>query len=280
MRNRDMTELYTFLSGEKVNWKIRFSTEMETIFDLSYFLIDFQAIVNGLAEVVDSCNNLYYMRDYISTDEELIAEYNERDKENDSHPNWQREVVDLVEETIFWKQKPVVKVAENRSKGRKSTTTRNFNKKYRDEWELNSFSKGSLVLDLTTDLINYLLTEFVKAIVIKKTGREDAVNIDFENCLVLLDDARMQNLPERCTIRNSVVIIGDSGYRLDVKDYVNKILEEVQPDEDVEGSINRLLEVLHAKGVINQYDSYDSKGAKTVVYDVDRMMKSSFDIRV
>lgn len=73
---------------------------------------------------------------------------------------------------------------------------------------LNDFSKGSLVLDLINSLAVSILTEFLKELVFKKTGKEDAININIYNKqYILIDGESFRKLPKDSCVRDSVKII-------------------------------------------------------------------------
>lgn len=52
------------LLENEIRTNIRFDKNMETVYDLSYFLIDFQAVVNNLTDVI--CNQGEVRRKHIS----------------------------------------------------------------------------------------------------------------------------------------------------------------------------------------------------------------------
>lgn len=51
------------LLENEIRTNIRFDKNMETVYDLSYFLIDFQAVVNNLTDVI--CNQGEVRRKHI-----------------------------------------------------------------------------------------------------------------------------------------------------------------------------------------------------------------------
>lgn len=275
------TELIEICKMEKVEYSILFKKEMNTIFDLSYFLIDLQAIVNGLYEVISNCGEVSH---------EMIAEqvpvpYHKvegitRLREDQERPKWQREAERvMLRELDYYTEEKVANVTGKKYVGYKQTTSRFFNNKYREVWKLRSFSKGSLILDITSSVICYFITEFLQALLKEKTGRNDIVNVNIYNNFIVIDKNKCQIIPN-----NSRVIVPNSfdgnRYNLDVKRLSNEILSSASPDEDVEESVRRFINVLHANGIVSESVIYDDRGIKTIVRDVNRMLGNFIDMRI
>lgn len=273
------TDLFEIYKMKKVEYSILFKKEMNTVFDLSYFLIDLQAIVNGLYEVVRACGELQYVKVAEFVPYHKIKEVT-RIREEQERPKWQREAERIMlRELDYYTEEKVANVAGRKYVGYKQTTSRNFNNRYKDVWELRSFSKGSLILDITSSVICYFITEFLQALLKEKTGRNDIINVNIYNNFIVIDKNKCQIIPN-----NSGVIVPNSSdgnrFNLDVKRLSNEILSSASPDEDVEESVRRFINVLHAKGIVSESVIYDDRGIKTIVRDVNRMVGNFVDMRI
>lgn len=273
------TELFEIYKMEKVEYSILFKKEMNTIFDLSYFLIDLQAIVNGLYEVVRTCGESQYVKVAELVPHHKIKEVT-RIREDQERPKWQREAERIMlRELDYYTEEKVANVAGRKYVGYKQTTSRNFNNRYKDVWELRSFSKGSLILDVTSSVICYFITEFLQALLKEKTGKNDIINVNIYNNFIVIDKNKCQMIPN-----NSGVIAPNSSdgnrFNLDVKRLSNEILSLTSPDEDVEESARRFINVLHAKGIVSESVIYDDRGIKTIVRDVNRMVGNFVDMQI
>lgn len=274
---RMTTELYDFFTYEKVDFDIKFQTNMDTVFDLSFFLVDFQAVVNGLKDIIAASNdtmeyiNSYHLSDFRDN------QYKVRSAKN-SHPAGQEEIENIKLADAF--RSPAVNVVYSPTEGYKQTTSRRYNKKYKEEWNLKNFTKGSLFITLGSTILNCLIAEFASELFRKKTGKDNSIIININNSIVQISDRDVNTILKNCNIANSTVVNqGKSIYGLDVKKYIDEIIREAAPDQDAERSIIRLLEVLNNNNVITQHTVYDSRGLKTIVRDVDRMVGNFLDVK-
>ena len=160
------------MNWEELFWKneiqsnIKFDKEMKTVFDLSYFLIDFQAVVNNMSEIIyDDVTGKNRITEVIPVlNNEDIQE---RKLIENEHPKWQKEIEKNVESFLFQSPDMAVNYLPGTTTRLKQTTNRNYNRKYQMNLQLKSFSKGSLVLEVVNSLIVSLLTEFVKSVLVK-----------------------------------------------------------------------------------------------------------------
>ena len=92
-------ELY---SKNAIQTNIKFDKDMETVYELSYFLVDFQAVINNLTEMIYDDINAKIVpmpRTYRREDkafENVIVNY--RDS---SHPRWQQEIKKDINEVLY-----------------------------------------------------------------------------------------------------------------------------------------------------------------------------------
>ena len=282
MRKKDSfsTRFFEICSTEMIDYTIKFETEIASIFDLSYFLIDFQAVVNGLSELIsfnevqDGEFQLSKIFDKEKIEKALVEAVESKTLNESENTGEKNELVQTSEETIM----PYL---ERKRESFKQTTNRWFNKKYRENWQLKNFSKGSLFLDIRSAVIGFFVTEFLGALLGKRFGNSNITNIKIQNSIVIINGEDVRVLPANSHILNSIVIRdGRDKYDFDIKNYIDTIINEVEPDCNVEESVKRFLNVLKKEGIIREQVMYDARGIKTLVKDYERMVGSFFDARV
>lgn len=277
--NVDNTEIFEITTMKTVDFSIYFRKEMYTVFDLSYFLIDFQAIVNGLYELISGCNTMR-----MGMVAESVSYYNAENetkiREVPVRPKWQQDAErKMLRGLDDYPEEKVANHSDRKYTGYMQTTSRNFNNKYREAWKLRSFSKGSLILDITSSVICYIITEFLQALLKKRTGRDDIINVNIYNNLIVIDKDNCQIIPNN----NRIIVpntLDSNIYNLDVKRWSDEILSAALPDYNVEESVKRFINVLQANGIVSESEIYDVRGIKTIVRDVNRMMGNFVDIRI
>ena len=272
------TKLFELFSDKKIDYEITFGTEISSVFDLSYFLIDFQSVANGLSELIASSeikDAPYEIAN--SIDDENRYKLLEQDA-------GRHEVNNVVEQgsiSLNFEEKDIVPLKQTKKNTYKQTTNRLFNKKYRKNWQLKGFSKGSLVLQLTSAIVEFLVIEFLKRLVEKKTGNNNIINTTITNSIIIINGNDINSLPPNSHISNSLIISNvRNEYSVDIKNYTDNIVNAAAPNENVEESVVRFLDVLKREGIIESRVSYDSRGVKKLVKDYDRMVGSFFDVRV
>lgn len=127
------------LLENEIRTNIRFDKNMETVYDLSYFLIDFQAVVNNLTDVI--CNQGEVRRKHISQYEKELFRNQDINYIDDSHPEWQKQIERNVKSYLFEPDRAVADREPSVIIGLKQTTRRAFNRKYRMNMQLNGFFK-------------------------------------------------------------------------------------------------------------------------------------------
>lgn len=197
--------LYELGMENFINFSVRMQGNIETVFDLSYLLVDFQAVVNGLNEIVKD-NNIVKVEEMIELSEEKffyeIKEEKFYSKKKNTHPEWQQQMENKMESIMY----PMKRVA-SKTIGYRQTTSRNFNKKYRDELILKSFSKGSLVLDMAASVITGLIVEFIKNIMIQKTGNDNIMQVIIENNYIIINDSDVKYIPKNSCISQAITVV-------------------------------------------------------------------------
>ena len=264
--------------------QVRFNKKMMTVFELSYFLIDYQAVINNLTEII--FNN----EKKVKLIEEKFIRHDDFEKRRiDSsrvlqreHPEWQKEIEENIESFIFEPNRKVADFSLRATLGFKQTTSRRFNEKYQMNLKLNSFSEGSLILDLANSLLVSILTEFLKELVIQKTGNKNAINIKFyNNQYIFIDAETVKRIPKGSCISNAIKVnSGSNQNQLDVQKCIHDVVDASKPDENIEESVKRLLLELEKCGVVNKQIIYDERGIKTAVRDIERFKGNFVDNRI
>jgi len=276
-----------FFWEKEIESDIKFDKEMMTVYDLTYILLDFQAVINNMTDIIynnikeeyqlvgeNSVRNPFY--DNVISKERFIK--NEIVGKN--HPSWQKKIENSFESFLLDRPKIAVSYSPRATVGYKQTTTRRFNKKYRMNLKLNGFSKGSLVLNLTNSLLVSILTEFLKELVFKKTGNQNNINIRC-NQYIMIDGDMVSNIPQdSCVRKNIKTQQGSSQSLLDVQKCIHDIVQASKPDENIEESVKRLFKELEKTGIVSELVLYDDRGIKTVNRDVERFAGHFMDVRI
>ena len=274
------------MNWEELFWKneiqsnIKFDKEMKTVFDLSYFLIDFQAVVNNMSEIIyDDVTGKNQITEVIPVlNNEDIQE---RKLIENEHPKWQKEIEKNVESFLFQSPDMAADYLPGAATRLKQTTNRNYNRKYQMNLQLKSFSKGSLVLDIVNSLIVSLITEFIKSVLVKQTGRENIINIDIKNNYIYIDDSVIKAIPKNSCMGKAIRL--NAGYNqsgFDAQKCIRDVVEAAQPDQNLEESVKRFLKELQKNGLVSEMAVYDSRGIKTAVRDIERLVGHFVDMKV
>lgn len=267
---------------------VRFDKEMLTVYDLSYILIDFQAVINNMTEIIyDSIEEKYQIIE-TETNRKQFDNFDETDKNDykhemvvQQHPSWQKEIEESIESIIYEPNRKAADINPRTKLGFKQTTSRRFNKKYQMNLKLNDFSKGSLILDLGNSLIVSILTEFLKELAWKKTGNQNSININIYNQYILIDRKMINSFPKDSCVVNAISLNQvNNQAQLDVEKIVHDVVNLSRPDENIEDSVRRLLCELKRNGIVNEQVIYDERGIKTAARDIERFVGNFMDIRI
>lgn len=124
---------------EEIESKIKFNKEMVTVYDLAYLLIDFQAVINNMVDMIyNSIENRYQkVASKLIYDNTIMEESILKNEiAGQSHPSWQKEIEDNFEAIFLDKPKIVTDYRKRTTLGYKQTTSRRFNKKISYEPEI------------------------------------------------------------------------------------------------------------------------------------------------
>lgn len=266
---------------------IRFDKEMKTVYDLSYFLVDFQAIINNMSEIIyDDIDRKYILLDENRvTDKVQIwdSKYYRYDEKNEllenRHPEWQQ-IIERNMEAVLFQERKVANHHYRVGSSLKQTTNRKFNKKYEMNLQLNEFSKGSLLLDIANSVLVSFITDFLRALLIKQTGNDLVVNINIQNQYIIIDDSVINVVPKNSCIEKAIQIQpGTNTGKLDVQKCIHDVIEASQPDQNTEESVRRFLKELNKNGLVSEQVIYDERGIKTAARDIERFKGNFVDYR-
>lgn len=268
-----------FLVEDVIKTSIRFDKDMETVYDLSYFLVDFQAVINNLTDMIRNQEEI--RQDYIPLYKEELFRKQERNYIDSKHPEWQQEIERNMKSMLFQPERAIANRKPNALKGLKQTTRRSFNEKYRMNMQLRGFSKGSLILDIVNSVLVGIISEFLKELLVKKTGNDRVININIENSSIHIEDSFIKMIPKNSCMGQAIKIdtVKNAGV-LDVQKCAHDIVESAKPDENIEESVKRFLVELCKNNLISEDVIYDSRGIKTAVNDIKRFSGHFVDIRV
>lgn len=273
--------LYNLLSTEQLDINVKLKKSVGTVFDLSYLLIDFQAVINGLTELIDTVSEPVRY--------EIAAQrfpFIDKDYEGpypskiDMNYQWQKETENKLSSIIHINKNDTEIAADRSREGYKQTTSRRFNKKYRANLQLLDVRKGSLLLDVATPVFAGVILEFLKELIFQKTGKQDLIQINIQNNYININGSYINDI-EKCNCISKAIVIKDKpgAVTIDTKDMINHIIKTAKPDDNIEQSVNRLLSVLEENNIIYESQSYDRRGMKTFVRDTDRFIGNLLDIR-
>lgn len=266
-------ELFDFLSEKKINLRLHMGKQIMTVFDLSYILVDLQAVINGFDDIIyDIHEAKQYSVQKQKDEDEIVLKV-------DDISGLPAKVAE---------SEPVFKA---KTSGYKATTSRNYNKRRRENLKLCNFSKGSLILDITSSILTGIFVEFLKEIIFQQRPNEPLFQVNIQNYYIRISDQDIQLLPKNNKIAdsfvikegiNASVIKSDSSQEssLDAQNYIHELIAEAKPDANIESSVKRLLGVLKNNGIINQEIGYDSKGMKTFLRDTERFIGNLVDVCV
>lgn len=270
---------------EEIESKIKFNKEMVTVYDLAYLLIDFQAVINNMVDMIyNSIENRYQkVASKLIYDNTIMEESILKNEiAGQSHPSWQKEIEDNFDAIFLDKPKIVADYRKRTTLGYKQTTSRRFNKKYRMNLKLNGFSEGSLILNLANSLIVSILTDFLKELVVNRTGKQNVININIYNTQYIeIDNNIISSIPKDSCVRTAIrVKQGDNRSFLDVQKCIHDVVGAAKPDYNIEESVRRLLKELERTGLVERQIIYDERGIKTAGKDIERFSGHFIDVKI
>ena len=156
-------------------------------------------------------------------------------------------------------------------------TSRKYSEGYLRGVKIKEVKHGSLFLSIVAGVASGLILMLIQETYKKMHSDEQSalpqININFDNCNIVLDRNQVDVLPADSVTRNALRINLESGLNeLDAKAFIKGILEEVDIDDDLEGSIRRCIDVLHREKIISVSPSYDSKGMRALVNSAGRFI--------
>lgn len=151
--------------------------------------------------------------------------------------------------------------------GRKyATTARRTNKKYKEQITLNHVENGSIILDITANLLSGIILKFLERL--SEQGKycpQNSIKIYIDNVEKIKINAN------EVTIYNGVNKENRHNNELGAEYLLDKALEGVGGANTIEDETKKLLTNLKQMGVTDVNVSYDSKGCRTLIGDTERI---------
>ncbi|MPQ31248.1 hypothetical protein E4V42_07335 [Clostridium estertheticum] len=282
--------LNEFMRNE-IDMDFHIKGEFNTVFDLSYTLIDLQAIVSGFLYVSGFDEPIYgEEQDYLVADvgekrREKVADeiiYKIENKFPEINEQSKEELKKEIDNSFSNTFDNNLKVASKR-KGYISTTSRSFARKYKESLKLKSFKSGSITLAITSTVFGGLLLEFIKRLVFKETKSNEVININFNNSTVNIDKNNIifsenKSLGRYLKIDDN---LSNEYININSKEYIDDIISKVTYEEnDYEKNVMNFLQVLQEEGVIGKQVMYNKNGVQTVVRDIKRFTGRFIDTSI
>lgn len=277
---------------EQIYYEIYIKDEFNTVFDLSYTLIDLQAIINGFSHiryleefdtsygiVADKGSFLIAERDNELRDYKIISDVSKK------YPHIDEGLLkELIEEIESSRRESIdyTKVA-NRHVSYYQTTSRTFLKKHKNNLKLRSFKSGSLILEITSSVLSGLIFEFVKKIIFKETNNNQILNINFSNNIININKDNII-INDNNSLKKCISIsdrISDKYAGIDAKKYIDTIMckMDIVPF-DYEKNVKDFLNLLASEGIVKRTIIYNEKGVKTMSRDIERLAGRFVNISV
>lgn len=272
-----MDQAYLELINETFEYQVRMNTSFSNLFDLSYALVDFQAVLSGFYKTITTEEYEPVKTDYkdryqvAATSEKRIKLSKLVDLDEWKDEAIKEEVkickpLSLISyDDLFYPE--LVKTNERKY----PTTSRKFAAKYKGNLELIEFHQGSFVSSLCISIISALFIEFVKK----------QVNLNSESTLIetqIINNIYVYKDGDKTTTIKAP--FGNSPHHdLDARSLIEETIEKVEFDkEDSSKSLDSFLSVLSSEGYIQEKVCYNERGKKTIVNDIERLRGSLFDL--
>ena len=276
---------------KEIDMDFHIKGDFNTVFDLSYTLIDLQAVVSGFFYVSRFDEPIYienqdYLVDEIAKKkigrvaDDVIYKIESKFPEIDEQ--LKEELKKEIDNSLLYEFDNNSKVASKR-KGYISTTSRSFARKYKESLKLKSFKSGSITLAITSTVIGGLLLEFIKQLIFKETKSNEVVNINFINNIVNIDKNNIQII-ENKSLDKYIKIddnLSNKYININSKEYIDDIISKVSYEaNNYEKNVMNFLHVLQDEGIIEREIMYNKNGVQTVVKDIKRFTGRFIDISI
>ncbi len=264
-----------------LTYRLKIDKSFNTVFDLSYTLIDIQALILGFIKTVeDSRFELGYemiaSRDVHKPDIviERILETIDRELDNIDKgeiETFKKEIVD-----VYNDYQPLK--LEKKESQTYRTTHRNFLNKYKDNIKLESIASGSLILEIASGVLCGLIIEFLKRVIDKNSKNiESPIQIHTKSNFCIINIQGDHQLINKNEFKKISAIV-DNKKLINIEDYISDTISKVEiVPNNIEKSVNNLLQTLTKERIINESTLYNKKGIKTIVNDINRIKGNTFD---
>ncbi|MFL0198699.1 hypothetical protein ACJDU8_24545 [Clostridium sp. WILCCON 0269] len=305
-----MTNIEDILQ-EELNINIHLNREFNTVFDLSYLLVDLQSVINTIHYIEEGQNVICFPSEsyeisegHIYNNYETVEGLNlilkRLDEKNLNIDRSLRnelfeDLYNLISEHDF-----NISNRRTRKTHRRKTyiasTSRNFASKYKYTLRLKDFKKGSLVLTVASSVLSGIILEFIKKIIFKSNEKSECLHIDIEKSVILVDKNTIK-IDDGSIISKSIKIDDNpvnkylsldsmddkpnkENFHLDINNYINLLIDkiEIKPD-DYEANVYTLLNVLVEENLLSKYSTYNEKAIRTLGKDCKRLVGNLINLQ-
>lgn len=242
MKNNSMLNIHLYLN-KKFN----------TVFDFGYTLIDLQAVFSSFLYTLDI---------------EVPNDIYDINKQKDSQK---------IEIAAMGLKKETERKKKNKGSyiGNLPTTSRRFSKNYGGILRVIKIEKGSLILDVASNLLAGLLLKFIEKIIFSKGENNNNFNVNINyNNNIEIDNSRFVDIEEKLFVDGQVIKDINNPEK-----YINKIISKVsiEPNNFKKNIIN-FLDVLKKEKVLNKNQIYDERGILSLSNDIKRLTGQFVDV--
>lgn len=263
-----------------IEYEVKINKKFETFFDLSYMLVDFQALINGITKLYEDDrifkHGLEAIPKYIEPREsyeiEDIVEKNLVDVDRIT----KNRLIDEITSLVY----PAEKVKSFKPLKPYPTTSRNFGRRYKNQIELQSFEQGCFAATITSTVIAGVILKFIERIIFNEGGSSKIVVNSSKTNIYILDEKSGKRI-YKIESENPITNIDDLNNSKTIDEYFNNVVDRVNIDSNnLESSVRNLVNVLVEEEILHGNAIYDDRGIITITKDVERMRGNLLDIRV
>ncbi|MGQ7886812.1 hypothetical protein [Paenibacillus sp. WC2504] len=274
----------TKFTENELNIYLKFDTSFETVFDLSFLLVDLQTLISGFeysieASTLESLSGNYAVAEkfngYSIADEIIKTIDNIIPMDEYKKERVKDEVSSLVD-----RPKNYLIAQEDDLKAYR-TSSRNFLKKRKNNLKLREFQQGSLILDIVGTVIGGIILTYVSKIIFQETKNPNIVNINIQNQkIAIYKNGKVHTLNER---EQRLITLENSNSDFEVSS-VASLIDDIFSDVPThlgnnEEAVRSLLLNLEERKLIPRTASYDQRAIKTIIRDVEKLKGNLLDIK-
>ncbi|ABX41308.1 hypothetical protein [Lachnoclostridium phytofermentans] len=258
-----------------IDIEIHYLQQYTSVFDLGNTIVDLQALVSGITRICeDDCGLFLEENPYYKIDKPIPRQEKIKEIILDEVPENNIVDIDKLSKRIEAQFAPE-KVAYQGVRAY-PTISRKFSRRYKNLIRLNTFSQGSLILDIATSVISGLILKFIERLFVD----DSSIQVTINNNIIIINDNDSNKKIVRVKEYNSQEVLAQSrGMTLD--QYYDAILSSVEVNnQDIETSVVSLLQKLSNDKILSTQVIYDKKGIKTLTNDIERMRGNLLDVSI